>query len=72
MPDSTSVVIFGASGDLSHRKLIPALYNLYRKKRISGNFRIFGTAGRDWSDDDLRRTSREFLDTLKNTSIDEE
>jgi glucose-6-phosphate 1-dehydrogenase len=72
MPESTSVVIFGASGDLSHRKLIPALYNLFRKKRISGNFRIFGTAGRDWSDDDLRRTSKEFLDTLKNTAIDEE
>jgi glucose-6-phosphate 1-dehydrogenase len=72
MADSTSIVIFGASGDLSHRKLIPALYNLYRKKRISANFRIFGTGGREWSDDDLRNTARDFLDTIKNTAIDEE
>ena len=49
MSDSTSIVIFGASGDLSHRKLIPALFNLFRKSRIPGKFRIFGTAGRNWS-----------------------
>ena len=30
----TSIVIFGASGDLTHRKLIPALFNLFRKHRL--------------------------------------
>ena len=34
-----TIVIFGASGDLTSRKLIPALYELYRKKRLPENTR---------------------------------
>ncbi len=71
MTDSTSIVIFGASGDLSHRKLIPALYNLYLKGRLPASFRIFGTAGRGWTDDDLRRVSREGLSRFSRTPVDE-
>jgi len=71
MTISTSIVIFGASGDLSHRKLIPALYNLYRKGRLSTPFRVFGTAGRPWTDDDLRRVAQEQLDALSNAPLDE-
>ncbi len=37
-----TVVIFGASGDLTSRKLIPALYELFRKKRLPDNTRIVG------------------------------
>ena len=32
--DATTLVIFGASGDLTHRKLIPSLCNLHRKGRL--------------------------------------
>ena len=71
MTVSTSIVIFGASGDLSHRKLIPALFNLYRKDRLSAPFRVFGTAGRPWTDDDLRRVAREQLDAISYTPVDE-
>jgi len=71
MTDSTSIVIFGVSGDLSHRKLIPALYNLYLKGRLPGSFRIFGTAGRPWTDEDLRRVSREGLTRFSRTLVDE-
>lgn len=35
-------VIFGASGDLTHRKLVPALYNLFRKGRLPKDTRIVG------------------------------
>jgi glucose-6-phosphate 1-dehydrogenase len=59
-----SIVIFGASGDLSHRKLIPALYNLYLKKRLPQKFSIFGLGGREWSDDDLRSTAYTSLKEL--------
>ena len=59
--ENTSILIFGASGDLSHRKLIPALFNLFLKKRMPQNFRIFGTATRPWSDEDLRQTCRTSL-----------
>jgi glucose-6-phosphate 1-dehydrogenase len=54
MPDSTSIIIFGASGDLAHRKLIPALFNLFRKKRVPENFQIIGYATRPWDDQQYR------------------
>ena len=60
----TSIVIFGASGDLSHRKLIPALYNLYLKKRLPQPFTIFGLGGREWTDDDLRSTAKTSMQEL--------
>jgi glucose-6-phosphate 1-dehydrogenase len=50
----TTIVIFGASGDLTHRKLVPALYNLRRKGRIPDNLRIVGYARRPYSDQDFR------------------
>src|SRR5258708_3067950 len=37
-----TIVIFGASGDLTSRKLIPALYSLFRKKRLPEGTRIVG------------------------------
>ena len=40
--DSTTLVIFGASGDLTRRKLIPALYNAARKDRLPAGFRLLG------------------------------
>lgn len=49
-----TIVIFGASGDLTQRKLIPALYNNFRKKRLPCRLRIVGFARRDWSDDQFR------------------
>jgi glucose-6-phosphate 1-dehydrogenase len=42
MTDATSMILFGASGDLSKRKLIPALFNLFRKGRLPGKFHILG------------------------------
>lgn len=54
MPESTSIIIFGASGDLTHRKLLPALFNLFRKKRIPKNFRIIGFATRPWDEKQFR------------------
>jgi glucose-6-phosphate 1-dehydrogenase len=50
----TTIVIFGASGDLTRRKLIPALFNLYRKGRLPADTRILGFARRPWSNDDFR------------------
>ena len=71
MPQSTSIVIFGASGDLSHRKLIPALFSLYRKGRLPARFRIFGTAGRSWTNEDLRQAARAQLDKLSSKPVNE-
>ncbi len=51
---SATIIIFGASGDLTRRKLIPALYNNFRKKRLPEGLRIVGFARRQWSDDQFR------------------
>jgi glucose-6-phosphate 1-dehydrogenase len=50
----TTIVIFGASGDLTRRKLVPALYNLKRKGRLPGQISIVGFARRPYSDADFR------------------
>lgn len=51
---AATIVIFGASGDLTHRKLVPALYNLFRKDRLAENTRIIGVARRPWDDERFR------------------
>ena len=50
----TTIVIFGASGDLTWRKLIPALYNNFKKERLGSCARIVGFARRPYSDETLR------------------
>jgi len=47
MTDITGIILFGASGDLSKRKLIPALFNLYRKGRLPEKFHILGFSSSD-------------------------
>jgi glucose-6-phosphate 1-dehydrogenase len=71
MPEPITFLIFGASGDLSRRKLIPALFNLYRKGSLSKDLKIFGIAGRPWTDDDFRDLSHASLLELSETKIDE-
>jgi glucose-6-phosphate 1-dehydrogenase len=67
----TTVVIFGASGDLTHRKLIPALYQLYRKERLPQTTRIVGFARRPYSHDDFRDLLRESAQEFVNSHFDE-
>ena len=53
--DRCGIIIFGASGDLTHRKLLPALFSLYRDGKLPECFYILGCA-RTSKDDDLFRT----------------
>jgi len=50
----TSIVIFGASGDLTQRKLVPSLFNLFRKGRLPKQFRVVGYGGTAFTDDQFR------------------
>jgi glucose-6-phosphate 1-dehydrogenase len=52
--DPCTIVIFGATGDLTRRKLVPALYNLRREGLLHDRVTILGFARRDWSDDYFR------------------
>jgi len=54
-PEPCTVVIFGASGDLTSRKLVPALYNLARERRLPGGFSVVGFARREWDDAAFRQ-----------------
>ena len=54
-----SVVIFGASGDLTKRKLIPALFRLAFERRLPAGFAIVGTSRTDMTDDAFRAKMRE-------------
>ena len=54
VPEPCAVVLFGATGDLTHRKLVPALYHLGRGGNLPSEYAIVGFARRDWTDDQLR------------------
>lgn len=53
-PDPHVIVIFGASGDLTRRKAIPALYNLYTENLLPRNFAVVGYSRSDMSTADFR------------------
>ncbi|MBN1413873.1 MAG: glucose-6-phosphate dehydrogenase [Bacteroidales bacterium] len=55
------LVIFGASGDLTSRKLIPALFALHSQKLLPGAFAVIGTGRSDLSDEAFRQLAREVL-----------
>src|SRR4051812_38737282 len=55
VPDPCAVVLFGATGDLTHRKLVPALYHLARGGNLPAECAIVGLARRDWTDDEFRK-----------------
>lgn len=54
LPDSLVLVLFGGSGDLTRRKLIPSLYQLYVKHRLPQRFAIVGVARTNYEDDTYR------------------
>lgn len=55
------LVIFGASGDLTKRKLIPALYNLYTQKLLPEKFAVLGASRSQLTDNQFRKRVEEFL-----------
>ncbi len=65
-----TIVIFGASGDLTARKLMPALYNNFQKKRLPAALRIVGFARRDWNDANFREHLRRGVETHGTTFED--
>ncbi|MCL5030177.1 MAG: glucose-6-phosphate dehydrogenase [Bacteroidetes bacterium] len=64
-PEPCIVVIFGATGDLAHRELIPSLFALRCKNLMPFPFAIIGFARRDWSDEFFRH---EMKNSIKKVS----
>jgi glucose-6-phosphate 1-dehydrogenase len=61
-PEPCTMVIFGGSGDLTRRKLVPALYNLSRKRLIPAGFTILGLSRSSMSDEQYGSRLREWVD----------
>jgi glucose-6-phosphate 1-dehydrogenase len=61
-PNTTIIVIFGAGGDLTHRKLVPAIYNLYLDKLLPQKFAVLGLDIKNMSDELFREELREGID----------
>ncbi|HEV3128245.1 MAG TPA: glucose-6-phosphate dehydrogenase [Solirubrobacteraceae bacterium] len=66
----TAMVIFGATGDLAHRKLLPALYNLAHEGFLPERFDVVGVARRDESDDYFRQLARESIERFSRRQPD--
>jgi glucose-6-phosphate 1-dehydrogenase len=65
------MIVFGVSGDLSKRKLIPALYHLAYQNLLPPNFTLLGYARTEYSDDEFRELAREGVEEFGVRGIDE-
>jgi len=72
MPQPCTVVIFGATGDLTHRKLIPALYNLAADGDLPAATAVVGFARRDKTDEGFRSEMEEATKKFSRQSVRDE
>jgi glucose-6-phosphate 1-dehydrogenase len=72
MPEPCAVVIFGATGDLTHRKLLPALYNLAADGALPPAVSVVGFARRDKTDEVFRREIEEAARKFSRQKINDE
>ncbi len=68
--DPCAMVIFGAAGDLTRRKLIPALYNLAKSQFLSREFAVVGVARAQISTDDFRKKASEDIKAFATEAVD--
>jgi glucose-6-phosphate 1-dehydrogenase len=65
VPDPSTLVLFGATGDLAHRKVVPALYQLWRTNLLPHEFVVLAIGRREYANDDaLRDEFRASLETF--------
>src|SRR6266436_5061763 len=70
-PDPCSFVVFGVSGDLTHRLVIPALYNLAATDLLPDKFCVVGVTRKDMSNDDLRKSLMKGLREFATRPVDD-
>src|SRR6185437_8682575 len=68
--DPCIMVIFGAAGDLTRRKLIPALYNLAKAQLLSREFAIVGVSHNQMSDEDFRKKLADDIHHYAGNNVD--
>ncbi len=72
-PENSIIVIFGASGDLTKRKLMPALFDLYLRDLLPEQFAVVGTGRTNFSDESFRESMEGSLKQFyKNTGVSDD
>ena len=71
-PEPNTLVIFGAAGDLTRRKLLPAVWNLKLDGLLPENFAVVGFTRRDWDDATFRSGAKEAVAKYSRRKLDEE
>ncbi len=66
----TALVIFGATGDLAHRKLLPALYNLAHEGSLPERFELVGVSRSDHPDENFQQIARESIERFSRRKPD--
>src|SRR5215831_5285791 len=69
--DPCVVVIFGAAGDLTKRKLVPALYNLLTQKLLADRFAVVGVTSAEYSDAEFRSKLATDIREFATTKVDD-
>jgi glucose-6-phosphate 1-dehydrogenase len=71
-PSPAAIVIFGATGDLTRRKLVPALYSLATQQLLAPETAVVGAARSDLSDDEFRERMRAAVESHGRVPLDED
>jgi glucose-6-phosphate 1-dehydrogenase len=67
IPPPTAMVVFGGSGDLAHRKIVPALYNLELHRLLPQNFAFVGSSRSEFTDEEYRADMRKAVEEFSRT-----
>ncbi|MBY9078089.1 glucose-6-phosphate dehydrogenase [Paenibacillus sp. HN-1] len=70
--ESSTFVLFGATGDLAKRKIYPALYNLFVDGKLPEAFAVFGLGRREWNDEFFRAQIEKSLRTFSRRPVSDE
>ncbi|HZT45883.1 MAG TPA: glucose-6-phosphate dehydrogenase [Gaiellaceae bacterium] len=69
-PDPCALVIFGATGDLTHRKLFPAIYELAARNMLPERFALVGVSRTELTDDEFRAQMKESVERFGRDRLD--
>src|SRR4029077_3946654 len=69
--EPVTLVIFGGAGDLAHRKLLPALYNLHVDGLLPPRFAAVGVGRKGWSDEAYRAFAKDGIKQFSRRQLDE-
>ena len=72
MIDPCTFVIFGATGNLSQKKLMPALYHLEQAGRLPADMRVLGVGRREWDDEAWRNLVEDWVSPRARAGLDQD